>query len=145
MQTINPTISGPGVNESIESRSPDACQRSEKSPHVATAAEGMKNYRENTAATWYEDDAGENDHTGKYAFQRLRQTWFTPHIIPKFKLHGDISSMRLAPVLRGALNVVFKTTASRLKARRRNLPNFSQRTESLQDWDLRTNTTRTRS
>jgi hypothetical protein len=89
MQTINPTISGPGVNESIESHSPDACQRSEKSPHVATAAEAMKNYRENTAATWYEDDADENDHTGKYAFQRLRQTWFTPHIIPKFKLHGD--------------------------------------------------------
>lgn len=68
---------------------PDPCKSTAKSPHFATAAEAMKNYRGNPAATWYKDDADENDHIGKYAFQRLRRTWFTPHIVPKFKLHGD--------------------------------------------------------
>jgi hypothetical protein len=35
---------------------------------------------------WYKDDADPDDPTGNYAFQGLRQTWFTPHIKPKFKL-----------------------------------------------------------
>jgi len=89
MQIANSTMSGPAVDESIESPSPNDRERSGKSPHVATAAKAIKNYRENPAATWYKDDADENDHTGKYAFQRLRQTWFTPRIVPKFKLYGD--------------------------------------------------------
>jgi len=89
MQIINPTISGPGVNESIESRSPDASQRSGNSPHVATAREAIKNYRENPAAIWYKDGADPDDTTGRYAFQRLRQTCFIPHVVPKFKLRRD--------------------------------------------------------
>jgi len=89
MQIANPTMSGPAVNESVESRSPNAWQCSGHSPHVATAAEVLKNYRENPAAVWYKDGADQNDHAGKYAFQRLRQTWFTPHVTPKFKLRRD--------------------------------------------------------
>ena len=60
-----------------------------KSPHVATAAEAMKNYAKNTARTWYKDGVTPDDVTGKYAFQRLRQTWFTPQVDPKFKLRRD--------------------------------------------------------
>jgi GSCFA family len=57
--------------------------------HVATAAEAMKNYAKNRARTWYEDGVTPDDVTGKYAFQRLRQTWFTPQVDPKFKLRRD--------------------------------------------------------
>ena len=58
-----------------------------RSPHVATAAEAMKNYAKNSARTWYKDGVTPDDVTGKYAFQRLRQTWFIPHGAPKFKLY----------------------------------------------------------
>src|SRR6266498_2119850 len=60
-----------------------------KSPYVATAAEAMKNYTENRARTRYKDGVDPNDQTGEYAFQRLRQTWFTPQLDPKFKLRRD--------------------------------------------------------
>ena len=60
-----------------------------RSPHVATAAEAMKNYAKNRARTWYKDGVRPDDVTGKYAFQRLRQTWFTPQVDPKFKLRRD--------------------------------------------------------
>src|SRR6267142_4055903 len=60
-----------------------------RSPHVATAAEAMKNYAKNRARTWYKDGVTPDDVTGKYAFQRLRQTWFTPQVDPKFKLRRD--------------------------------------------------------
>jgi len=62
-----------------------------KSPSVATAAEAMKNYLQNKARTWYRERSVEaDDRGGKYAFQRLRETWFTPQIQPKFKLRrGD--------------------------------------------------------
>ena len=89
MQITNPTISGPAVEESIESRSPNTCQCPGQSPHVATAAEVMKNYRENPTAVWYEHSADPHDPNGKYAFQRLRQSLFTPHVLPKFKLRRD--------------------------------------------------------
>ena len=89
MQIVNPAISEPGVNESIESRSPDACRQSGKSSHVAAAAEAIKNYRENPAAIWYKDGADPDDTAGRYAFQRLRQTCFIPHVVPKFKLRRD--------------------------------------------------------
>src|SRR5256886_4022334 len=49
----------------------------------------MKNYSGNATRTWYKDGAEPNDPAGKYAFQRLRETWFTPRINPKFKLHRD--------------------------------------------------------
>lgn len=54
--------------------------------YVATAAEAMKNYATNKARTWYKNGVEAEDLDGKYAFQRLRQTWFTPHVEPKFKL-----------------------------------------------------------
>src|SRR6266404_6086665 len=61
-----------------------------QSRYVATAAEAMKNYARNTARTWYEDAADPDDPTGKYAFQRLRETCFTPQLDPKFKFRqGD--------------------------------------------------------
>jgi hypothetical protein len=60
-----------------------------KSPYVATAAEAIENYRENMAGVWYADSADPDDPAGKYAFQRLRHTWFTPKVDPKFKLRRD--------------------------------------------------------
>src|SRR6266542_1276521 len=60
-----------------------------KSPYVATAAEAMQNYKGNLASTWHEDGPDPDDPAGKYAFQRLRQTWFTPQVDPKFKLRRD--------------------------------------------------------
>jgi hypothetical protein len=89
MQIANPTISGPAVEQSSESRSPNACQCLGQSPHVATAAEVIQNYRENPAAVWYKHSAEPDDSNGKYAFQRLRRHLFTPHVIPKFKLRRN--------------------------------------------------------
>jgi len=89
MQIANPTISGPAVDESIESRSSSACQRSPQLSHGATAAEVLKNYRENPTAVWYKHSADPHDPSGKYAFQRLHRSLFTPHVVPKFKLHRD--------------------------------------------------------
>jgi len=60
-----------------------------RSIYVATAAEAIKNYAGNTARTWYKDGVEPDEPTGKYAFQRLRQTWFTPQVDPKFKLRRD--------------------------------------------------------
>jgi hypothetical protein len=41
-----------------------------------------------------------DDPPGNYAFQRLRQTWFTPRIKPKFKLQHDNKFHAFAPVSR---------------------------------------------
>ena len=57
--------------------------------YAATATEAVDNYRENPVRTWYKDNTDPNNPAGKYAFQRLRQTYFTPHVIPKFKLRHD--------------------------------------------------------
>lgn len=57
--------------------------------YAATATEAVDNYRENPARTWYKDNTDPNNPAGKYAFQRLRQTYLTPHVIPKFKLCQD--------------------------------------------------------
>src|SRR5262249_12673755 len=89
MQSANPTVSRPAVDESIESCSGNDCQWSTQSPYVATAAEAIHNYRENPAATWYKDGADPEDITGRYAFQRLRQTCFIPQVLPKLKLRRD--------------------------------------------------------
>src|SRR5207249_2081024 len=64
-------------------------QCSGQAPHVATAAEVMKNYRENPTAVWYKHSADPGDSDGKYAFQRLHRRLFTPHVRPKFKLRRD--------------------------------------------------------
>jgi len=69
---------------------PPSDQRSpRKSPYVVTAAEAMENYKRNTAGVWYNDDADRDDTAGKYAFQRLRHTWFAPRVDPKFKLRRN--------------------------------------------------------
>ena len=62
---------------------------SNRSLYVATTAQVLKNYQANEARTWYKDDADQDDPAGKYAFQRLRHTWFTPKVDPKFKLSRD--------------------------------------------------------
>ncbi len=59
------------------------------STYFATGSEALRNYEQNCANRWYKDEADANDPEGKYAFQRLRQTWFTPKIDPKFKLQRD--------------------------------------------------------
>jgi len=80
---------GTFVNEPTVANPPDTGPRLWESPYVATAADAMKNYSGNATRTWYKDGAEPNDPSGKYAFQRLRETWFTPRINPKFKLHRD--------------------------------------------------------
>jgi hypothetical protein len=60
-----------------------------KSPYVATTPEAMENYLTNEARCWYNSSADPDDPAGKYAFQRLRHTWFTPRVNPKFKLRRD--------------------------------------------------------
>jgi len=87
MQITNDAVSQSCADESIGSSPSDPRRVSSEANYVATAAEAVNNYRENPAAIWYKDNADPNDPTGKYAFQRLRQTWFTPHIAPKFKLY----------------------------------------------------------
>src|SRR6266513_3720619 len=57
--------------------------------YVATDDEALANYQANEERTWYKSSADPDDLAGKYAFQRLRHTWFTPKIKPKFKLHRD--------------------------------------------------------
>jgi len=89
MRIMNDIASEPCVDDSIDSRQPDTCPSPAKSLHAASAAEAVKNYRENPAATWYKDNTDPKDSSGKYAFQRLRETWFTPQVVPKFKLHRD--------------------------------------------------------
>ncbi|HEU0273463.1 MAG TPA: GSCFA domain-containing protein [Candidatus Udaeobacter sp.] len=60
-----------------------------ESPYVATTRKALSNYQTNEARTWYKDSVDANDPAGKYAFQRLRKTWFTPEINPKFKLRRN--------------------------------------------------------
>src|SRR5438876_10839882 len=78
-----------GVDKTTASDQTLSCGSSVKSPYVATAAEAIKNYQRNEGRTWYNDGANTNDHVGEYAFQRLRQTWFTPKIDAKFRLRRD--------------------------------------------------------
>jgi hypothetical protein len=59
------------------------------SSYVATATETIRNYAENWASAWFKEDVDADDPAGKYAFQRLRKTWLTPKIDPKFRLRRD--------------------------------------------------------
>jgi GSCFA family protein len=77
------------LTEPASANPPSSRATLSKSPYVANAAEAMKNYTRNAARTWYKDGIDPNDQTGKYACQRLRQTWFTPQLNPKFKLRRD--------------------------------------------------------
>jgi GSCFA family len=82
-------MSGAFLNEPTVANSRNNRPAGTTSPYVATAAEAMKNYASNRARTWYKDEVDPDDQAGKYAFQRLRQTWFTPQLDPKFKLRRD--------------------------------------------------------
>lgn len=86
MQITNQIISHASADESIACDPPKDHRALVKSSYPASAVEVMKHHRENPTAVWYKDGADENDRAGKLAFQRLRQTLFTPHIVPKFKL-----------------------------------------------------------
>jgi hypothetical protein len=59
------------------------------STYVATAPVVRETWHQNRANRWYKEGADPIDLTGDYAFQRLRQTWFTPQINPKFKLRSN--------------------------------------------------------
>jgi GSCFA family. len=59
------------------------------STYVATVPEARENWHRNRAARWYKKGVNPDDPTGECAFQRLRQTWFTPKIQPKFKLQSE--------------------------------------------------------
>src|SRR5215470_11840471 len=88
MHITNHGVSEP-TGEALGSAAPDLHGVSTQPPYVVTAAEAMKNYRENAAAIWYKDNADPSDPAGKYAFQRLRQPCFIPHVVPKFKLRRE--------------------------------------------------------
>jgi len=61
----------------------------DESSYIATTSEALQNYEANEARCWYKANADPDDPAGKFAFQRLRHTWFTPKIDPKFKLRRD--------------------------------------------------------
>src|SRR4051794_10013801 len=77
------------LNETTVADPPSTRPALRKSPSVTTAAEAIRNYEKSRARTWYKDTIDPNDHTGRYACQRLRQTWFTPQLDPKFKPRRD--------------------------------------------------------
>ena len=56
-----------------------------QSIYVAGSAEVDNNWVQNRANRWYKAVLNPHEKVGQYAFQRLRQTWFTPEIRPKFK------------------------------------------------------------
>lgn len=89
MQSTNRVMPEACVKQSLASTPPDPCRSLVQSPYVGSAGEVVKNYHQNPAGIWYKDNADPNDSAGRYAFQRLRQTWFTPHVAPKFKLRRD--------------------------------------------------------
>jgi hypothetical protein len=82
-------MSGAFLNETTVANPPSNRPAVRKSPYVSTATEAMKNYAANGARTWYKDGVELNAPAGKYAFQRLSQTWFTPQVNPKFKLRRE--------------------------------------------------------
>jgi hypothetical protein len=102
----------------IDSSVLDAFRDVLESTYVATAAEAVRNYRENRTRSWYQNGADPNDPSGNLAFQRLGHTWFTPKIDPKFRFcHDDrfyaIGSC-FARGLEGALvkrNIVIESAA----------------------------------
>jgi hypothetical protein len=82
-------MSQASIGEQAVRVSRDTAPSNRESVYVATGAEALKNWQQNRANRWYKDGADPNDLTGDYAFQRLRQTWFTPKIDPKFKFRAD--------------------------------------------------------
>lgn len=90
MQITNDVVSPVCVDQLSVTAPPEGHQFWSKPTYVASSSEAVDNYRENPAATWYKDNIDCNDPAGKYAFQRLRETYFVPHVVPKFKFStGD--------------------------------------------------------
>ena len=145
MQITNHITSKPCVDDLIASIAPETRQSLTRSPYVASAVEVMKNHRQNPTAVWFKDGPDENDQAGKFAFQRLRQNWFTPHVTPKFKLRRSDKLLRdwLLFCARPWKTACIPT-ALLLRARRRNFPNFSPPGKVYQGSDLRISTTRIR-
>src|ERR1700741_3011853 len=77
------------LQKTAHSDSPPHREPLRQSSYIATATETIKNYAENWAGVWFKENACADDPAGKYAFQRLRKTWFTPKIDPKFRLRRD--------------------------------------------------------
>ena len=77
------------LDKTTDFKPPRDLRLSGKSPYVATAAEAIANYEANEGRCWHTSSADPDDPAGKFAFQRLRHTWFTPKIDPKFKLRRD--------------------------------------------------------
>src|SRR5262245_58194740 len=89
MRTTNDVASPLCVDESAGTAPQEQSQFLIQSADTATSTEAVDNYRHNPGATWYKEKTDPNSPAGKYAFQRLRQTYFTPHITPKFKVWGE--------------------------------------------------------
>ena len=89
MRISNDVVSPSRVDQSISAATPKPAQFRTQPAYVTTSTGAVDNYRENPAATWYEDNTDSNDPAGKYAFQRLRHTRFIPHVTPKFKFRWD--------------------------------------------------------
>src|SRR5215211_2351500 len=87
MQITNDAVTPPCADQLIGSAPSNRWRLSTQPSYVVSAAEAVNNYRGNPAAIWYKHNADPNDPAGKYAFQRLHQTWFIPRIAPKFKLY----------------------------------------------------------
>src|SRR5215471_18309992 len=77
------------LNKTIDFTPPSEGRPVDKSLYVATAPEAQENYLTNEARCWHNSSAEPDDPAGNFAFQRLRHTWFTPRINPKFKLRRD--------------------------------------------------------
>jgi len=82
-------MSGIFLNETSVANPTSSRPALTKLPYVANAAEAINNYTRNAARTWYKEGVDPNDDVRKYAFQRLRETWFTPEVDPKFKLRRE--------------------------------------------------------
>ena len=82
--TSETRVTGQGARVSSTSAELDT-----RSIYVATSAEVDENWLENRANRWYKTGSEPDDVSGEYAFQRLRQTWFTPHVVPKFRLRQE--------------------------------------------------------
>jgi GSCFA family protein len=74
------------TDRDIRASSSSASSESQ-SLYVATSAEVDNNWVTNCANRWYKPGLDADEAGGDYAFQRLRRTWFSPRVVPKFKLH----------------------------------------------------------
>jgi hypothetical protein len=88
MHVTNHVVSEPAIDEAPVSI-PDRNGLSAQALAVATASAAINSYRQNAAATWYQEHADPDDPDGKFAFQQLRQPWFIPQLVPKFKLRRE--------------------------------------------------------